>query len=194
MRACQAVFALGLLSSCVSGDAETSTVRRASVAGDGDVCGVRGAPLCEAGTFCNFPIAAACGAADAPGTCEAIPSDCSPRGTAVCGCDGVTYASACLAAQAEVSVEHEGACATGDDGGSEPQLCGSRGMDPCPTGEYCNFGPDCGASDVPGTCTPQPSVRTCVLDTSGPVCGCDGGGYSSACAAAAAGVSVTTCG
>ncbi|HVK99374.1 MAG TPA: Kazal-type serine protease inhibitor family protein [Dongiaceae bacterium] len=64
-------------------------------------------------------------------------------------------------------------------GGLQGQVCGS--------GEYCNFGPHCGASDQTGVCEKVPEVCTDQYD---PVCGCDGRTYSNTCDAAANSVSV----
>lgn len=65
---------------------------------------------CSADSLCNFDTAAACGNA-AAGLCEARPIGCefAPAGE-VCGCDGTTYASACEAELAGVSVADDQAC------------------------------------------------------------------------------------
>lgn len=76
----------------------------------GDTCGTRGVPPCGEGLFCNFPSTANCGRADAPGTCAERPTTCDSRVRRVCGCDATTYANACAANLAGVSVETNGAC------------------------------------------------------------------------------------
>lgn len=77
---------------------------------------------------------------------------------------------------------------TGDDAGADVS-CGSRGLPPCASDEYCDFpeSASCGDADAPGTCEPRPEVCTDQYD---PVCGCNGVTYGNSCEAAAAGVSM----
>jgi hypothetical protein len=59
---------------------------------------------------------------------------------------------------------------------------------PCALGERCvDPSSSCGQSSVAGACAPIPSSCN---DPPQPVCGCDGGVYASACAAALAGVDI----
>ncbi|MBN1653323.1 MAG: hypothetical protein JXA30_06055 [Deltaproteobacteria bacterium] len=76
---------------------------------------------------------------------------------------------------------------TPDSGGI--RICGSRGLPPCPEGEFCDFaeGSDCGADDRGGQCKTKPSICDDIFK---PVCGCDGQTYSNACVANSAGISV----
>ncbi len=73
------------------------------------------------------------------------------------------------------------------------QSCGTRGARPCGAGQYCAFplSAQCGAADHPGTCAPRPQACITLYQ---PVCGCDGRTYSNSCAAASAGVSVSSTG
>lgn len=76
---------------------------------------------------------------------------------------------------------------------SEPasgaQVCGSRGLAPCPADQFCDFPKDslCGAADKGGVCKPKPEMCTYEFRQ---VCGCDGATYPNACAANAKGQSV----
>ena len=90
------------------------------------------------------------------------------------------------------SYEIEAFCTGGACAEPEPQLCGSRGLQPCPEGQYCDWGDDaCGAADVPGTCATVPEVCPQNYD---PVCGCDGRTYSNACFASMHAIDVTHAG
>lgn len=91
-------------------DSELGEADSELTAREGEPCGGIAGIQCEKGLFCNFPVETACGSGDQQGTCEAPPQACILVMKLVCGCDGQTYNNACAAAQAEVSVLHDGAC------------------------------------------------------------------------------------
>ncbi|MDQ3364464.1 MAG: hypothetical protein M3680_03455 [Myxococcota bacterium] len=78
-------------------------------------------------------------------------------------------------------------------GGCASQECGGLQGLQCGAGQFCNYALDaiCGAADQLGTCARIPEVCTAQYE---PVCGCDDQTYGNACAAAAAGVSVSSLG
>ncbi len=144
-------------------------------------CGTIAGIGCPRGQWCDFG-PGQCGVADAAGVCRTVPWACPTVQDPVCGCDGTTYGNACLAARAQVSVDHAGACAP------EPIACDGIAGLPCPAGQYCQHAAGtCQYADAMGVCQPIPGGCTTDYD---PVCGCDGRTYSNACAAAAAGVSL----
>jgi hypothetical protein len=65
---------------------------------------------CLGDMYCEF-VPGTCGKSGT-GLCQAPPSTCPAptAGSDVCGCDGTSYASECVAAQAGVSVLHAGLC------------------------------------------------------------------------------------
>lgn len=159
-----------------------------------------GSPACTEDEFCDYDAEANCGRADAPGVCRSKPTACTREYMPVCGCDGQTYATRCVANAAGVAVEHEGECPPPPAADPAPApaaapgvgaTCGTRGVPPCPEGLFCDYPLDaqCGAADRPGTCQEKPQM--CTQDYR-PVCGCDGTTYPNACGAHAAGVAVAS--
>lgn len=102
------------------------------------------------------------------GTCLNRPAMCEPGPEEVCGCNGVDYDDACVAAQAGIRTSALGTC-----------TCDIN--DDCGSDEFCNAI----TCDGPGDCKPRP---TGCPDDGPPVTGCNGIIYSNACQAAAAGV------
>ena len=119
--------------------------------------------------------------------CETlVMDDCdSPMRQCIPGCRagqrGCAQGAECLSVTCET-------CPCADVCEPPPQACGSRGLPPCPDGQYCRFPESaaCGSFDLPGTCEPVP--EDCPT-TENPVCGCDGQVYDNACLAAQEGVS-----
>jgi hypothetical protein len=73
-------------------------------------CGARAGNTCTASQFCDFSDAAMCGYADGQGVCRPRPEACTALYSPVCGCDGVTYSSACNAQSRGMDVLHTGGC------------------------------------------------------------------------------------
>src|SRR5690606_19008803 len=58
-------------------------------------CGGLQGLSCDRGQFCNYALDAMCGAADATGTCEAVPEVCTDQYGLGCGCDQHTSDTSC---------------------------------------------------------------------------------------------------
>lgn len=153
------------------------------------MCGGIAGIHCADKLYCAFALEAKCGAGDMAGTCKPIPDLCTMEFAPVCGCDGKTYATACVAGRSSVSVAKTGAC-PGESGSAIPdgKTCGTRGVSgECSKGSYCDYRTQCGATDTGGKCTKKPELCPHLV---APVCGCDGKSYNNACEAARDGSSV----
>lgn len=76
---------------------------------EGQLCGTRGVNAeCGEGLYCKYQ--SACGATDTGGSCVPRPQVCTRIYKPVCGCDGKTYASDCVAASQGVDVATQGEC------------------------------------------------------------------------------------
>lgn len=138
--------------------------------------------LCGENSYCQYD-EGSCGEGDQAGVCAERPEVCAEIYAPVCGCDDRTYANACEAAAAGVSVRRQGTCPAGGDG-----ICGGIAGFVCDEGQLCKFElGTCGAADQSGVCIEIPEACITVVDE---VCGCDEVTYTNECEAERAGVSV----
>ncbi len=75
-------------------------------------CGGRAGDTCNSNEYCDFPSGGAvCGRDDGEGVCTAAPEVCDALFAPVCGCNGVTYSNACVAAgTGHTDVASDGEC------------------------------------------------------------------------------------
>ena len=111
-----------LLSGCnkapTAGDS-TTPASEGALPSDQSKCGGIAGLRCEKGEFCNMEREAGgqgCDVADGMGVCMAVPDRCTYEYRPVCGCDGETYPTVCVAHSKSVSVAHEGECEAADGG------------------------------------------------------------------------------
>ena len=129
---------------------------------------------CDRGSYCSKEQ----GDCDSVGECVDRPQACTREFRPVCGCDGVTYSNACVAASQGATIDYVGECEDVAEEGCETNR-------DCDAVSYC--AKDDGDCDSVGECRARPQICPFIFD---PVCGCDGQTYSNACVAAAQGVNV----
>ncbi|GEM_PF-3040486 len=112
---------------------------------------------CGSNQYCDAP---GCGV----GTCVAIPVAQTANKNPVCGCNGLDYWNASVAASGGMAVKAAGVCATA-------VFCGGFAGIQCPTGASCGYrvesASECNVSDASGKCWVLP--KTCVAPAIGPV-------------------------
>lgn len=118
------------------------------------------------------------GKCEGQGICVVRPQVCPFIFDPVCGCDGMTYSNACVAASNGVNVRSAGPC---------PANC-AKNSD-CARDQYCSK--PAGQCDARGLCATRPQACPRIFD---PVCGCDNKVYPSPCNAASEGVNVKSFG
>jgi len=138
---------------------------------DQQACG-GAAGTCPEGEVCLRPVGEC--ATDAEGLCHSIPVACQGVINPVCGCDGVTYDNACVAAGAGATIASEGECEEPE----EPVACDGASGGLCAEGEFCMHADGACAAEADGVCTALPLACQPIVAE---VCGCDGNTYPSAC-------------
>lgn len=82
-----------------------------TAANTGEMCGGIAAIQClKEADYCAMDDGACTNMADAAGTCTTAPEICTREYRPVCGCDGQTYATKCVAASSRVNVAYNGPC------------------------------------------------------------------------------------
>jgi hypothetical protein len=108
---------------------------------------------CGAGHYCN---ATDCGT----GVCEPVGTTEQDARSPVCGCDGLTYWNASVAAAHGMAAKGSGQC-------NPSESCGGFAGIPCPTGARCNYHlssqASCGIADQTGTCWVVPATCPSIM-------------------------------
>lgn len=127
---------------------------------------------CAAGMYCKTDNK--CG----KGTCVPIPAAEANNRAPVCGCDGVTYWNASVAAKHGMSLLKNNGC------GNDSIECGGLAGPNCPNGAVCNYrvGGEqaCKITDVTGLCWMPPATCPTISLTNKGVA-CSGGGCDDDC-------------
>jgi hypothetical protein len=104
----------------------------------GAACGARAGDTCGSDEYCAYAGEGYCGAADAEATCEPRPTGCTKEVKLVCGCNGVTYSNACVAALNGFGYASEGPCPSSDGSCSLGDATYADGTTGIPAGDGCN--------------------------------------------------------
>ncbi len=97
--------------SAPTGETEATPAPAAEIGATGGMCGgVAGFQCEDPADYCAMEPGQCVEVSDAAGVCAPRPEICTQDYRPVCGCDERTYANACVAASAGVSVASEGVC------------------------------------------------------------------------------------
>ncbi|MFT3769315.1 MAG: hypothetical protein QM820_28075 [Minicystis sp.] len=103
---------------------------------------------CGPGMYCNAP---GCG----DGTCAPLGTSEMPDRAPACGCDGVSYWNASIAASHGMAIQASGVC-------MPQKTCGGFANEKCPAGATCTVhvqsAASCGSADLGGTCWAVPAT------------------------------------
>ena len=123
-------------------------------------CGARAGNTCTSNEYCAYAEGASCGAADAEAVCATRPGACDTIYSPVCACDGQTYASSCVAAQAGSGILHAGPCSGSGRSCVVGGVTYPDGAANISAGDGCNT---CSCSDGVLACTKKacPAPKPC---------------------------------
>jgi hypothetical protein len=123
-------------------------------------CGARAGNTCTANEYCAYTEGSLCGAADAQAVCMTRPNVCDTIYAPVCACDGQTYGSSCMAAQAGSGVLHAGPCTGSGRSCVVGGVTYPDGSGNIPASDGCNI---CSCSDGTLACTKKacPVAKAC---------------------------------
>jgi hypothetical protein len=152
--------------------------------GDSDLkrCGGIMGLVCDKGSWCDYP-RNDCGGADDMGVCPARPASCPRLFQPVCACDGAVYDNECLAQQAGLDVDDQGAC-------KPPANMFACGALFCALAdEYCRrtisdvagFPDDWACLALPAACGAAPTCACLTREPCGQDCQETGGGLRLTC-------------